>query len=409
VAARPGGHLFRWTDTGIEISLERLREHHDSVSAEFWCTQNGDKRDHLYGGVRYNLVTPAGRNSIAKALAQRRNGADWAGMVEQVSIYALSTYRKQDDITHIGDLSHGTDLQFLLNPVLPLGVSTLLYGFGDIGKTTLAYMWALSVQMGHPCLGLVPQQANVLLLDWETNREIADGAVQSLHAGMNMEGTPHFAYLRCRRPLTEFAESVRAHVEALNIGLVIVDSFTKACGGERETKENALPTLAAIDMLDTTNLIITHRPKGEGSKAAYGSIYVENDVRNAFRVEGERTEGGATIGLIHHKHNLMAPLAPIGYKLAWDKLLGTSICTYDAQSIQGVVTRLSVNTQIITLLKDGPLPVVDIIDSIGRGRQTQIRNRLSDLKRAERIILLPDNRWGLASSYIKGDEEGGAS
>ena len=400
VEARPGGHLFHWEAAQINIRLERLREHHDSVTAEFWATQ-GKENAHLLGGLRFNLVTPTGRNSIVNALKSRCNGVDWGGMVEQVCIYTLGKYREQEGLSHIGDMSHDTELRFLLEPLLPLGVTTLFFGYGDLGKTTLVYCLGLLCQSGTPALNLLPTQANVLLLDWETNREIADKSLQALHAGMELPGAPRFAYRRCRRPLTEFVEDVRADVERDNIGLVIVDSFTKACGGERETKENALPTLNAIDSLERTAAVITHRPKGEDgrSKGAYGSVYVENDVRQAFRVEGERSEDSATIGLVHHKHNLMSPLQPIGYKVTWDKLFGTTIALHDAQSIEGVVKRLSVNKEILSLLTDGPLAVVDLISAIGRAKQKQIRTRLTELKQAGVIVLLEDKRWALRSEY----------
>ena len=370
------------------------------MTAEFWATQ-GKENAHLLGGLRFNLVTPTGRNSIVNALKSRRNGVDWGGMVEQVCIYTLGKYREQEGLTHIGDMSHDTELRFLLEPLLPLGVTTLFFGYGDLGKTTLVYCLGLLCQSGTPALNLLPTQANVLLLDWETNREIADKSLQALHAGMELPGAPRFAYRRCRRPLTEFVEDVRADVERDNIGLVIVDSFTKACGGERETKENALPTLNAIDSLERTAAVITHRPKGEDgrNKGAYGSVYVENDVRQAFRVEGERSEDSATIGLVHHKHNLMTPLAPIGYKVTWDKLLGTVITPHDARSIDGVVKRLSLNKQILELLKDGPLPVATIIEAIGPEKTAQIRPVLTRLKQADQIILLQDRTWALKSEY----------
>lgn len=401
VEARPGGHLFKWADVGVSISLERLREHHDSVTAEFWAMQGKDNA-HLYGGVRFNMVTPTGRKGITSALQARRNGLDWGGMIEQVCVYTIKKYREQESLTHIGDMTHDTELRFLLNPLLPLGVTTLFFGYGDLGKTTLVYALGLLIQSDTPSLNLHPAQANVLLLDWETNREIADKSLQALHAGMDLPGAPHFAYRRCRRPLTEFVEDVKADVQRGDIGLVIVDSFTKACGGERETKENALPTLNAIDSLGTTNIVITHRPKGEDgkSKGAYGSVYIENDVRQAFRVEGERTEDEATIGLVHHKHNLMAPLMPMGFRVTWDKLLGTTVSLHDAGSIEGVVKRLSINKEILALLQDSPLPVVDIISAIGRDKQKQIRVRLTELKQAEQIILLDDKRWALRSEYV---------
>lgn len=398
VTPRPGGHEFFWPTDAIYLRLERLREHHDSITAEVWA-EVGDKREHLLGGLRFSLTTPGGRKSIIQALAARRNGVDWGGMVEQVCIYSLGRFREQDGLTTVGDMAYEERVSYLLEPVIPLGVTTLLFGYGGLGKSTTAGMWGLLVQTGESRLGLTPTQAPVMLLDWETNQEITNKTLRAIHAGLFLEGQPHFHYRRCRRPLVEFVEEVKADKERLGIGLTIIDSFTKAAGGEREAKENALPTLNAIDWSGGTNLAITHRAKGETGKdrGAYGSVYLENDVRQAFRMEGERDEVEARVGLIHHKHNLMAPLRPFGYRIRWDNLLGITFENYDPQSIAGVVERLGVGRQITDLLRQGPLPVADLIDAIGKAKAGQVRNRLTDLKRSGAIRLLEDRMWGLAS------------
>ena len=187
VSPRPGGWEFHWPGSDIWLRLERIHEHHDSISAECWV-EEGDPRAHIVGGLRFGLTTTTGRTTMARLLQSRRNGVDWGGMIEQVCVYSLRKFREQEQTTHIGDLPTETDLRFQLSPVIPAGVTTLLFGYGDTLKTHIAILWGLAIQLGEPLLGLTPTQGPVMLLDWETNQAIANKTQQAIHAGMGMPG-----------------------------------------------------------------------------------------------------------------------------------------------------------------------------------------------------------------------------
>ena len=169
---------------------------------------------------------------MAKVLLARRNGIDWGGVMEQICVYTLRKLREQDAVAHIGSLPM-KPLKFRLRPVLPEGTITLLYGYGGVAKTTIAMAWGLLVSSGIPMLGLEPIRGPVLLLDWETNLEIANNTQRAIAGGLNLPGVPEFFYLRCRSPLTDIIESVEAIVKREGIVLGISDSMVKACGGDK--------------------------------------------------------------------------------------------------------------------------------------------------------------------------------
>lgn len=360
VTPRPGGWEFDWAEEGIFIRLERLREHGETVTAELWAEQ-GEKREHLRGGLRFNLVTNAGRESMAKGLAARRNGIDWSGIMEQICVYALRQFRSQEQSLEIGGEALGPvrDLEFCLKPVLPKDVTTILWGYGGVAKTTMATAWGLLVQLGYPALGLLPVQGPVMLLDWETNWQLANRLLKQVHAGMGLPETPHFIYRRVRRPLSEFIEDVIAEVAAKGVSLIILDSLIKACGGEREAKENGLATMNLIGQIPATPLVISHRPKGlEGrERGSYGSVMIENDCRQSWRMESPSSESGtgntAQVVLFHEKHNLMARLQPMGFVITWDKLLGIKIERQEPSTMADIRPVLSAISQIQTTLREG--------------------------------------------------------
>ena len=401
VLPRPGGWEFTWKAEEINIRLERLREHHDSITSEVWVEQ-GTKREHLLGGIRFNLVSTTGRAGVAKFLLSRRNGLDWGGMIEQVCVYTLKKFREQEQPGKLGYFPKDNELKFLLAPVIPTGVSTLLFGYGGMAKTTIALAWGLLVQLGEARLGLKPEKSPVLLLDWETHQDIANGVLMALHAGLKLEGGADFIYRRCRRPLLEFVEDVKADVDREGIGLIILDSMGKACGSEKELKENALPTMSALEWLGKTNLIVSHRPKGfEGKeRGTYGSVYIENDVRQAFRVEAQAQPGEnmLNVALYHTKHNLMSLLNPIGYSITWDKVQGTFIKTKDVAEMEAFRPHLSAKDQITQELKETPkMTVAELAEATGLKENTISKALEREKKRFVTFEVDNIKMWGLKS------------
>lgn len=397
VTPRPGGFAFSWADTDLHLRIERVREHHDSISAEFWCEQ-GETREHLYGGIRFSLTTPTGRGQVAKALQARRNGVDWAGMLEQVCVYAVRKFREQEGFMEIGNLPGvDTELAYRLKPLALDGVNTLLFGYGGMAKSTLSLAAGLIISQGEERLGLEPLSGPVLALDWETNWKLYQRMARMLQTGLGFPGVPHIFYRRCRRPFLEFAEEVKALVEKEGIVATIVDSAIKACGGEKEAKENASPVLDALSWACPTNWIISHRAKGEDAqeRGAYGSVVFVNDCRQAWRVEGRESPDGIDVVLYDHKRNLTQIAQPLPFHLSFspDSIV---IERGNAGTIERVVERYSLRNAILNLLRNRPLPVKLILDQLGHQKATQIRSRLTELKNAGTLSLTPNGLWSLA-------------
>lgn len=399
----PGGQEFTWAPEALSVRLERLREHSDSITAELWATQ-GPEREHLVGGIRFALTTYGGRTTMAKFLASKRNGIDWGGVMEQVCVSTLKQFRSAEPLAYVGDLPTA-DIQFTLSPILIKGVINLLYGYGDSGKSTLALAFGALVMTGETRWGLLPTQGQVLFLDWETNREITNQVLKMLWAGNALLGTPRLLYRRLRRPFLERAEDIRADCQREGVALVIADSIAKACGGERELKENALPTMAALGELGPTILLLNHRPRSEEGrgKGSYGSSFVEFDSRQAFRVEASppQDDGSRDVVLFHYKHNLMFPLTPLGFNISWDKLLGIKIKVVDPKglSLPGVLEGFGLKSHALEVLKLRPLSFSDLASEMGidKKRYAALRVALSQLTKAGKLAPLPGHIWALAT------------
>ena len=404
VRNRPGGWEFIWgekEDVPVRIRLERLREHSDSITAEFWAEQGKDW-EHILGGLRINLVSASARATVSKALKELKQDLDWGKMVEQVCVSALQRFRRAEALLRIGDMPI-TPIQYILDPVLPQNMITLLFGYGGSTKSTIALFWGALVQSGAQILGLKPVQSPVLILDWETDENIINTTQKSIFAGNDLPGSPDFFYRRLRRPLLERFEDIQADVQREKIGLVIVDSLGKACGGERELKENSLPTMAALGELATTVLLINHRPRSEEGrgKGSYGSVYVENDVRQAFRVEIEtQTEPNeADVSLFHFKHNLTPALPPFSYKITWDEFWGIKFQKQDIANLPDVRIHLHAVSQIeIALRVNAQMTFSQLLEETGL-KEPALRQTLRRYK-GKKFVELGGSPplWGLVTN-----------
>ena len=402
VTPRPGGHEFHWVSAGCYIRIERLREHHDSITAEVWA-EVGEKREHLLGGLRFNLTSPGGRASIIKALTARRNGVDWGGMMEQVSVYTLQKFRTEEPFEEVGNMPRGQDALWRVEPLVAEGLTTLLYGPGGLVKTTLAITVASLVQAGVERLGLKPRQGRVLVLDWETNRQIVNDIQRNICAAMEIPETV-LRYRRCRRPLVDMIEEVRAEVAQYDIKMVIADSAVKACGGEKEAKENALPMLNALGSLPTGNLLISHKGKAEDAKMSYGSVFFINDCRHVFEVRGHREPGeeATSVGLFNTKSNISPILQPIGFRVTWTEL-GIVVARQDVKQMESIRGHLTVPIQIIIALKHNPLTKDQIVETTGLPAGT-VSTTLSRDKKFTNLGGQPP-LWGIALQESQIPEE----
>jgi hypothetical protein len=400
----PGGWEFEWPKERVVLALERLREHRDSITAEATVSIKGG--GHLIGNIRFNLTSMQGRSSLAKSLNDRRNGVDWAGMVEQACVYTIRKFREEAPFEEVGQLPPGKETLWRLNPIVPEGLVSLLYGPGGIGKSTLAVYFGLLVQMGLNQLGLAAQAGPVLLLDWETNRQLVNDCQQAIAAAMGMPERPQFLYRRCRRPLVDMVEDVKATVQRQGIGLVIMDSAVKACGGEKEAKENALPMLNAAGALNVSVLLISHRGKMEEARLSYGSVFFMNDCRHVFEVRGGRQPGSssASLGLWNVKSNVCAPLPPLGFRITWDNLLGIRVERQDVKDMADLRSQLPQAAQIRVALEHGKLTAQEIADETGLPLAS-VKVKLSSSPQFVNLGGRPAV-WGLAAPQEYQGEEG---
>lgn len=192
--------------------------------------------------------------------------------------------------------------EFLVEGLIPLGVSGLFNGPGAIGKTTFAMQLGASVATGTPFMDHDVQQGEVLMyLSEDDQCEISqrlhrirealpDSDKDALMSNLKIlprpaTDMPFFEYSPSSRDAAitaNFERFFRVAQELKNLRLIVIDSYTRINRLDEIQHSHASFTAAWLDALaqetGATVLLIHHPPKS-GSSASRGSSALPNALR----------------------------------------------------------------------------------------------------------------------------------
>src|SRR5262249_55873351 len=137
--------------------------------------------------------------------------------------------------------------RFLVDPVLPLGDTTVLFGDGGTGKGLTAVALTLAAAAGAALPGGIKALARgpVLYLDWESTEDDIAERLYLLGRGLGC-ATEGVYYRRMSRGVADEVTVLRGEASRLGVKLVVVDSFAPACGAEPEGADAAIRAMNAL-------------------------------------------------------------------------------------------------------------------------------------------------------------------
>lgn len=331
--AREGlGYVMHVPDLSIEMALDRLSrtrgELHGELSVSCGLPGTRSVDGHLHS-ARFNVSGGTSRGALAKTLVKRANqpDIDWEDLLEDFCRRVMTAERDGDPVEKVGALPIPLGESYRLSPLLPLNQTTILYGEGGTGKSTLSCLLAVAVETGvSPIEHWVPRQAPVLYLDWEGGRDSINRRIRGVAMGLHIPRVVQIQYMDCRRrgALYTFAEDVARLVDREGFGLVVVDSVGMASGTGSEgsdANESAIRLFSAFGYLGTTVLADDHVSKAEAEATnrparPYGSIYKTNLARATYELRRQKTaDGSSSLLLLNTKANDADTLPPIALRV----------------------------------------------------------------------------------------------
>lgn len=415
------GYAMRMPDVATELAVRQVHRERGDVVGELSvaCALPGipSATGDLFMG-RFNLSRLTDRRSLASHLAGKtpETGIAWPDLLELFCAGVLRHESNGVTTIRVGRLPVTRVDPPLVEPLLPAGKATILFGDGGVGKGYLAVALAVSVMTGRTVIpGFTPSAVgSVLYLDWEDDEAEADLRVKRVCAGVGIapDELPEMSWRRMPRILAADVEEVAAEVQARGDRLVIVDSVGLAAGTSAEgadAAEAALRFMAAVRHLGTTALLIDHVTKATASVAGgdrkpYGSGYKAFLARSTWELRQARPTGdGRThAALYQRKANTTARHAPIGLAMSFGEHGDTGSVRWEREEITAddLDDGSSVADRIAAALRFHPLRPKEIATDTGLS-EAQVRAELNRQK--SRFGKIATGDWAVIEG---GREEG---
>ena len=357
-------HLYTWEQYALTVSLDQLTYEKDGLHCEIDVEfEYPGESVFKYGPAKLNLSATRTISTLCSHLDKRFH-FDWITAMDMISRLAILHEREGEPFENLSDLKESLPPAWLLRPLVIENETTILFGDGGVGKSTLALATLMSIQSGKTILGIAPRKLlKGLYLDWEASSISQARRLFGFIKGHNLDNL-NVQYLRCVTPLHEMTNQLVKRIGEENIGFIVVDSVAGACGGETEKAENAIKLFNAIGALKISALLLAHVTKSNDvSQKPFGSTYWHNLARSTIEVKQIRDYGENSIHLmlLHRKNNYGILDSPIGLSIQFND--GKIVVGHeDPADRQEFSKELRVSDQIYNILMTGSKTINEIAE-----------------------------------------------
>jgi hypothetical protein len=393
----------------VQVTIDQLQRNGYGVHGE--VTIETTDGGHL-AWERIRVSDGEDRARLARRLTERtRSGSgspiNWTDAIEAACTLAVREWRKGEPVVDLASVEPPSGGRpYLLERLLPLGETSLLYADGGQGKSLVALALGCAIRSGTALpAGLRPvQQTEVLYLDWETNAVTHARRLRALAAGLGI-ALPPLHYLRMDQPLVLSQARIAAEVDHLKAGLVIVDSAGFAARGDLNDAATATELFNALRALGVTALIVHHVNKAaaerdEGSSKPFGAAYFWNGARNAWELRSMALgTDRLRISLWHRKDNDGGRLAkPLGLELSFESD-AVRFNAFDVGEDGGLAAFGGPAFLLRLALRDGCRPISTLEEATGLPAEV-VKKTLT--RNAMFVRVIPgggkgrETQWGLA-------------
>ena len=402
--------LFSYGVGGISIEMSGITEsRREGVHA--WVTVRSNAGKHAW--TRLKLDSARERGTLAKDLATAVPSFKdyWVDALAQCAEMTYELNREGEPTVRLWDVPAPPETQYLVDALLPLNETTIMYGDAASGKSTVALRIALGVASGAPLAGVtVKQPGSVLYLDWESNSETHARRLRRLARGAGIENPPPIHYRWMKHPIADQVPALHREISRLGVKLLIVDSMGQACGDDINEAAVVIRAMNALRNLGVTRLAIhhmTHDAVRNGStKAPQGSRYFRNYARAQWRLHRSPVDPNlARVLLWNEKVNDDAEWErPLSYEVAYDGRSGPiSFAPFDPKTDPDLRQAFPLGDLLKDCLKRGAKTTSELASLTG----ARVDSVSRALRRSARFTQLEPRQgqdggalWGLAESLL---------
>ena len=386
----------------VSVTASRVKESSRGTvtTAELHVKASHFQHPYFEDVFSLNMLSKATKASVSKDLGYSASAHlqvdGWRQVIGRTCIEILKEHRKGEPMVELVDYEGPSGYRYRLAPMLPEEQPSLLFGYGDSGKSLLALLAGYLVATGRSEMGLTPEMGNVAYLDYETDKDTVWDRLKMLAAGFGEDIPPFYHYLPMRSPLADDIERVNRCLSEHNISMVIIDSAAPAVGEPEEAGEVSRYFMA-LRTLKVTSLSVAHMAKTAKESDPFGSVFFTNMARATFRARAEKNGDTTSVHIRNYKRNDGPRLAD----KAFDFTFSESSLTVKSGDVHGF-DHLQATTdkdRVYRLLQGGgAMAAKDIAEELGVSSDT-VRTNLQRL--GDRVVKLGDKRnatWGIRAS-----------
>jgi len=326
-----GDHLFTWTDEFTK-EIIRIKVSHPARSGrDFWCIvtvmirQKGRQPVSIFTKKQWNLTSVSGGTSIAAALNRREPERNWDGRLAIVEQYVHDKVETGDDLLELSTVQDPPPTSYAVYPFLEENTSNMVGADGGSTKSIAALAWCVAYSYGietMPGIQMPTERRASLYLDYEANSNTQAFRRRGILTGVDgLELQGKVYYKRMYSPIADAATELYDTIKSRNIGLVVIDSGSRAVSGGTNEESVVIPYFNAISSWGVTTLTIVHKSKEAiqkgGNSGPSGVKQWWNQTRNYWELLKDQTPGQSEVYVAfrHDKSNNDARHDPMNYKI----------------------------------------------------------------------------------------------
>lgn len=402
-----GGLDFHFFNNNARVIVERISTNGRQGAYYGEITVEYPVNSPVITGTRECLTDGSERRKVIYNLSKLAvdNGQlyiPWDQFIDFAFSEAIKHVRRGPQISEVVVTSTDAPepVQFDVFPLLQTEAPTTLFGDGGTLKSYLALFLAVAYRFPDWPMGLgitVESKAakNVIWLDYETTEKDFRNRLTRIIKGHDLEFSNMY-YVHRETPLADDIRDIRDEINALNPGLIVVDSIGAACAGDLNGSEAPTRFFNALRQLLGTKLLLFHTNK---NSELYGNRFFWNFSRQVWEVKKQQTEGEnmVSVGLFHRKANETKLFNPLGFEFNFSNEADTTIVKRaDVADIPELEKALPLKTRMKALLLHRTMTVADIAAEL-QANEDSIR---AILNREKNYFIKIGNEWGVKHNSV---------
>lgn len=390
--------ILNFEDDMLSVTMDRWHERNGHTIAEVMVRARAPGiRPHIHTAL-LTLTSTRSRQEFAaycaRVYAPVNGRPDWPGIIEEAAMEALRLRRSGEPAVKLADVSPEDATTDLLEGWIPLEGTTVPFGDGGVGKSTLALYLSCAVASGVSFLGLrTTTSGPVLFLDYETNKRVQARRLRKLARGLEIEAPEQIVYKKLTQPVATIGPELRWLCRDHDPALIVLDSLGYA-GAATIDAEPTLAVFRVLNSLECPVLAPAHVAKSGDQNKPYGSAFAWNSARSVIEIRKHQDVGDDTIqvGMFHRKANDDKLQRPLGVEIQFLPEI-TLIKKIDVRDTP-LAEHLPLGDRLEALLRDGAQHYDELARRTGAKKET-VRTTLRRREGKRRVVHFGDGKWGL--------------